>query len=422
MPSHRTQVLASVVTRLALGAYPLVFVLAFGWAYGKQAFDVAAAASNWANYLNVLLLSGFVLVPPAVARLRTPERSSDALQLLRDHIALERGLVLVGAIVAVALWLSIGRTFPSLAEQSGSTLATWYTLFAFLALAQVPMTLWLGVAQAAGHYLAALVWIVAPRAIALIALAAGATQGVSATVMIATSVAIVVTGQWALARAARQALQEIDPAALATRGNARRVLVQNLSAGAIGLVGTLVTIVPVTLVGRLLPEEVGHAHVIVTLSNAVGAVIVAAFFPLSLTLAIRAREPDGLWRHCLRVARLSGLAVFALIAVGWLIYPACAWLSDRCTTNVFAVASLVVLGAGLRLAALGVYHAAVFQGRPHISLLSATVEGVAVVLVTGLLLESWMLFALGAGFVVGGGLRLLVALGCEARALARPSS
>jgi hypothetical protein len=51
-------------TRLALSAYPLVFVLLFGWVYGKDAFDTAAAANNWANYLNVLLLSGFVLVPP----------------------------------------------------------------------------------------------------------------------------------------------------------------------------------------------------------------------------------------------------------------------------------------------------------------------------------------------------------------------
>jgi len=176
--------------------------------------------------------------------------------------------------------------------------------------------------------------------------------------------------------------------------------------------------VPVTLVGHLLPEEVGNAHVIVTLSNAVGAVIVAAFFPLSLTVGERAREPGGLWQHCLRVARGVGVVTLGLIAAGWLAYPACTWLGGACTSGTFAVGSLVVLGAGLRLATLGAYHAAVFQGHPHYSLLSASAEAITVVGVTWWALSSWMLYALGAAFVAGGALRLLIALSIEMRWLA----
>ena len=300
MASHRTQVLASIGTRLALGAYPLVFVLTFGWAYGKNAFDAAAAATNWANYLNVLLLGGFVLVPPAVARLRTVERHGDDAQLVRDHIALERWLLLAGVLVAVVLWMTIGRMFPELAELAGSSLATWFAMLAVLALAQLPMTLWLGVAQAADEYVRAFGWIVLPRAIALVVLIVGAHYEASATWMLFAAVAIVVAGQSMLARAAHRVLAALDSDAVKP-GVAQRVLAQNVSAGAIGLVGTLVTIVPVTIVGRVLPQEVGHAHVVVTLSNAVGAVIVAALFPLSLTLARQVREPNGLWRHWLTV-------------------------------------------------------------------------------------------------------------------------
>jgi len=416
---QRGQVLASVGTRLALGAYPLVFILAFGWAYGKAAFDVAAAASNWANYLNVLLLGGFVLVPPAVARLRSQDRRSEDAQLVRDHIALERWLVVFGVVAAAILWLSVDRAFPLLAQRAGASLAIWFVLFAVLALAQLPMTLWLGAAQAAGQYLQAFACIALPRLIALVVLLLGAGRQADATWMLGATVVVVVAGQSTLAHIGRRALRAIDTGMVGSQGAAGRVLAQNLSAGAIGLVGTLVTIVPVTIIGRLLPEEVGHAHVAVSLSNSIGAVLVAALFPLSLALAERTREPGGIWRHCLRVARLVGMSVAALLAAGWVAFPVCSKLSDQCTTQVATVASLVVVGAGLRLASLGVFHVAVYEGRPHLALLSATVEAIAVVLITWLLVGSWLLLALGIGFLVGGGLRLLIALGIEARALGR---
>jgi hypothetical protein len=159
-------------------------------------------------------------------------------------------------------------------------------------------------------------------------------------VILASAVALVVAGQCVLVRVGSNALEEIAPTILAQRGRAARVMKKNISAGAIALVSMLVTIVPVTIVGRLLPEEVGHAHVIVTLSNAVGAVIVGAFFPLSLTLAERASAAGGLWQHSLRVAR----------GVAW---------SSACTTSLYAVGTLVIFGAGLRLGSLGAYHAAV---------------------------------------------------------------
>jgi hypothetical protein len=197
------------------------------------------------------------------------------------------------------------------------------------------------------------------------------------------------------------------------------VVRQNLSVGAIGLVGTLVTIVPVTLVGRLVPSEVGYAHVIVTLSNAIGAVLVAAFFPASLTLGDAARQRDGLWRHCLRVARGVGLAVGGLIACIWLAFPVCAWISAACTGNLVGAGTLVIAGAGLRLASLGAYHAAVYQGHPHFSLLSASAEAIAVVVLTWWMVDSWMLYALGVAFVVGGALRLTIALAIEARWVAK---
>lgn len=419
MTDRKEHVVASIGTRLATGAYPLVFVLVFGWAYGKQAFDIAAAANNWANYLNVLLLSGFVVVPPAVARLRSAARRADDVQLLRDHIALERGLLIAGCVVAVALCASVERAFPAFGGADSAQLVAWCALFAVLALAQLPLTLWLGIAQAAGRYRSAFVWVVAPRAVALVAVAIGATLGAGPTWMLACAVVVVVAGQAVLAHSARSALAAIDPQVVRQRGQAARVVRQNLSAGALGLVGTLVTIVPVTLVGRLLPSEVGHAHVIVTLSNAIGAVLVAAFFPASLTLGETARQPGGLWKHCLRVARGVGLAVVGLIACIWVAYPLCAWSSAACTGNLFAVGTLVMAGAGLRLASLGAYHAAVYQGHPHYSLPSASAEAIAVVVLTWWMVDSWMLYALGAAFVVGGALRLTIALAIEARWVAK---
>ena len=417
MNDRRLHVLTSIGTRLAIGAYPLVFVLAFGWIYGRQAFAAAAAANNWASYLNILLLAGFVLVPPAVVRLRDSTGGTEDRAFVRNHIALKQRLLLTGTVGALALWAAIGRAFPALGGQAGAALDTWYLLFAVLALAQLPLMLWLGVAQAAGRYRQTFVWVVMPRGAALVVLLIGAAAGAGPTSMLAAAVAIIVAGQLALGRTARRALDEIDERILRDRGYAAGVLAKNLSAGAIGLVGTLVTIVPVTIVGRLLPSEVGQAHVIVALSNAVGAVVVAAFFPLSLTLAEKAHEPNGLWRHCVQVARgVAGITTI-LIVVGWLAYPACSWLTDACTINLFTAASLVAIGAGLRLGALGAYHAAVYQGHPHYSLLSATAEAIAVTGLTWWLLSTWKLYALGAAFVVGGALRLLIALGYETRLL-----
>jgi hypothetical protein len=51
-------------------------------------------------------------------------------------------------------------------------------------------------------------------------------------------------------------------------------------------------------------------------------------------------------------------------------------------------------------------------------LISASIEAVAVVTLTWWLTEGWRLYALGAAFVVGGGLRLAVALSLEMRFLA----
>jgi hypothetical protein len=193
------------------------------------------------------------------------------------------------------------------------------------------------------------------------------------------------------------------------------VLGKNLSAGAVVLVGALVTIAPVSVVGRLLPEEIGHAHAIVTLSNAVGAIIVAAFFPLSGT---RVREAASLWRYSLRIARGALLITLTLIGGAWLVYLACRALGWVWPVDLFTVGSLVVLGAGLRLGSLGAYHAGLYMGHPHFAMLSVTAEAAAVLLLTWWLLGTWMLYALGAAFVVGGMLRLIVAFALELKLLA----
>lgn len=413
----RFDILASIGTRLAIGAFPLAFVLVFGWAYGRQAFDVAAAAANWANYLNVLLLSGFVLVPPAIARLRgTAERNSERL-IVRDHVALMRWLLVAGAVAAVPSWFLIGWAFPQLAVRSGDWLKSWYPLLALLALSQIPLALWLGVAQAAGQYGTALAWVALPRVLALTAMGYSAQAGAGPTLAMALAVGVVLAGQSMLVRSARQALAALDPESLRGTGRAADVLVPNLSAGAIGLVGTLVTIVPVTIVGHVVPDEVGNAHVLVTLSNAMGAVIVAAFFPLSLTLVQRAREPGGLRQHSFRVAAGVALITLLTISAAWLLFPVCAWISRACTGELLMVGSLVVLGAGLRLGSLGAYHAIVYVARPHFALPSAFLEAAAVVLLTVWLVPSFLLLALGVAFVVGGAVRLAFALTVELRLL-----
>lgn len=417
MNDRRLQVVASIGTRLALGAYPLAFIVAFGWAYGKQAFDIAAAAINWANYLNVFLLSGFALVPPAVARLRGDLDGTDADRaLLRDHLALARWLLAAAGVAALALWATIDRAFPGLAGASAQ-LASWFVLFAVAVASQLPLTLWLGVAQATGRYTGAFLSIAGPRALALLAVLGSAHLGASATVGIALAVGIVIAGQAVLGRVARNALREVDRHALEGRGHAGKVLRTNLSAGSIALVGTMVTIVPVTVVGHWRPEDVGLAHVAVTVSNAIGAMIVAAFFPASLTLAQRAHDPNAIQRHSARIARRVALATAAAVALAWLVLPLCVWLVQRCGVDFYALMSFVLLGAGLRLTALGPYHAALAVGRPHLALPSALAE--ALIVVGGMLAFTPLLglHAMGVVFVAGGGVRALVALTLEVRRL-----
>jgi len=394
-------------------------MLAFGWAFGKDAFDTAAAASNWANYLGVLLLSGFVLVPPAVARLGLNSDSADDRAVIRDHIALERVLLALGVLVALVLGLMVDRAFPSIASQAGGLLQLWFSLLAVLALTQIPMTLWLGVAQAAGGYVAALSMVVASRALALAVVAAAPIAGAGPTVALAASVAVVVVAQWLLMRMARATLERIAPGVLHQAGHPRSVLRKNLSAGIVVVVATLVTIVPVSIVGRVLPDEVGHAYAVVTLANAVVALIVAAFFPFSLTLAAQTRQPAALRRYCVKVASAALLITAGLIAIAWLAYPVCSALVPSCHAGLFMVGSLVVLGAGIRVGSLGPYHAGLYMGHPHYALLSVTAEGITVVALTWWLLGDWSLYALGAAFVAGGILRVAVAFMAELRLLAK---
>lgn len=414
---HRAHVAASVAIRLALGAHPLAFIATFGWAYGKHAFDVAAAAINWASYLNLFLLSGFALVPPAVARLCAGVASPNADRaLVRDHLALNRWLIATALVAGVALWASVDNVFPGMAA-AGEPLALWFLLFAVLAISQLSLTLWLGVLQAAERYSAALLSVAVPRALALVSLLASAHVGAGATFAITAAVGIVIAGQVALIRAARRVLRQVDSHALEMRGRAGGVLRANISAGSIALVGTAVTIVPVTIVGRLWPIDVGLAHVAVSVSNAVGALFVAAFFPASLVLAQRVHERGEIRRHSLRIAWRVGAATAAAVALAWTTFPLCTELAGQCSVAVYALISLVLIGAGLRLAALGPYHGALAVGRPHLALPSAVAEALVVFATMSALAPGWGLQALGAAFVAGGALRAAVSLGIEARCM-----
>jgi hypothetical protein len=414
---ERLTVVASIGTRLAIGAYPLTFILVFGWVYGKQALDVAAAANNWASYLNLLLLSGFLLVPPAVARLKRAEARDEDVVLLRDHLALEQVLLLAGLVAALGLAATISRAFPALAEQADMLLIGWYALFAVQALSQIPLMFWLGVTQAAGNFGSAFLLVAVPRGVAVVFLLAGKVFDVAATAMLMASIVTILAGQAALVVVARRHLRALSAAALSERGRARSVLAQNLNAGLVVLVGSMVTLVPVTIVGNRLAESVGHAYAIVTLSNAVGAVVVAMFFPMSLTLADWLERPRGLRSYCVQIAQRVGLVTIGLLGLFWLTYPFCAWFSNACSAGLFAVASLAVAGAGLRLAALGVYHAAAHLGQPRYAMPSVAAEAAAVVAITWLCVDSWKLLALGIAFVAGGVLRLLVAFSVEMRLL-----
>ncbi|MFN3565561.1 MAG: hypothetical protein ACK4V1_06210 [Burkholderiaceae bacterium] len=333
---------------------------------------------------------------------------------MRDHLALARWLLAGAAATALVLWGTVGAAFPGLAAQAGAQLALWFLLIALMALAQLPLTLWLGIAQAAGRYTAAFWWIAAPRALALLSLAAAAYAGAGPTVGIALAVAVTVGGQIVFVRATRKVLHEIDPEVLGTRGRAGRVLRANAGAGSIVLVGTFVTIVPVTMIGHLWPGDVGLAHVAVTVSNAVGAVIVAGFFPASLTLAARVGDSGALRRHCVRVAGGVAAAVAAVLVFVWALFPLCARLA-ACSTSFHVVLSLVLIGAGLRLAALGPYHGALAVGRPHLVLPSAVAEAACVLGVMLALSPRWGLPALGVALVAAGALRAAIALGVEVR-------
>lgn len=412
--------LASMATRLALGVFPVLLVLLLRWTWGKQVFDLAAAAINWSAYLNVLLLSGFALVPPAVARLRAAAGGDAAVladdrHAVRDHVAFGRWLLAFGVLATAVLALTVDRTFAVLAAEHGDTLRWWFLLFAVLALSQIPLSLWLGVAQAAGRYRAALVLTALPRAGALLLLPAAAAAGIGPGPAIALALALVLAGQALLGTAARRALREIDADALAGAVEPQRVLRSNLSAGLVVLVGTLVTILPVTVIGRAAPDQVGAAHVIASLANALGGLVVAAYFPTSLTLSQQLRESNGLTRYCLRIARgvllLSLAALLALAAAGAL----CLGLSDVCHPIVLWTAGLVIAGAGLRLGALGTQHVALYQRRPQLSLMSATMEGLAALATLLLLLPRLGLAALGWALFVGGALRFGLALSLERR-------
>jgi len=416
----RGEALLSSITRLALGAFPVLLVLVVRAGYGSDAFNLAAAATNGAAYLSLLLLSGFALVPPAVARLRAEGVADDTdRRMVRDHVALARWLIAAGLIVTATLWVVIDDIFPELATLDAHALRTWFLIFATLGLSQIGMTLWLGVAQACGRYWLGLLCTALPRGLALVVVVCASLLGVDPGQAIGTAVMLVISGHLLLSRRARQALLMIDQDALKGDASPWHVLPNNLSAGLIGVVGMLVTILPVTLVGRASPSQVGVAQVIVGLANALGGVVVAFYFPLSLTLAQRLREPGGLTNYCLKVARGVGLLVLIALLTVAAIGGSCDGLLAACHPAVLWTTALVLAGAGLRLGSLGTQHIALYQRRPHLNLVSATAEALAALAILLVLLPSLGLPALGWALLAGGALRFGLALGLERRWLAR---
>lgn len=415
----RSHALASIVTRVALGGFPILFVLALRWTWGKETFDLAAAAINWSMYLNVFLLSGFAMVPPAVARLARGEdaggsRASD-LHAVGDHVVLSRWLVGVGVVVAVVLALTVDRTFQELARMHKAELRWWFLMFAAVALAQIPMTLWLGVAQGLGQYGRVLALTALPRVAALVLLPVGFALGISAGPIVAVALLVVLCGQFLIGASARRDLNLLDARILRSKGVVRRVLRSNLNAGLVVLVGTAVTIVPVTLVGRWIPDQVGLALVIIGMANAVAGVLVAAFFPMSLLLEEKLRRPGGVTSYCLRVA--GGVAVLTFVGVfvfmvGGLI---CNGLGGPCPTIAIYTASAVLAGVGLRLGALGTQHIAVYKRRPQLNLMSAGAEAAVALFILVSLLPSAGLIAVGVALLFGGISRLALSLSIERR-------
>jgi len=294
----RSNALTSIATRVAIGVFPILFVLMLRWTWGKQTFDLAAAAINWSMYLNVLLLSGFAMVPrrsPASAEAATRTRpfAQEDLHAVADHIALSRWLLLVGVFAALVLNSTIDGTFGELSRRHGQELNWWFLMFAAFALAQIPMTLWLRRGARPGS-----VWTGACACrLASRGRAADPAVGVRGWLYVWSShrhcVARRPLRQAFIGSGARQVLKRMDRRILDAPSNVARVLPANLSAGLVVLVGAGVTIIPVTLVGRWLPEQVGTAHVIVGLANAMAGVVVAALFPASLMLREHLGRPGG---------------------------------------------------------------------------------------------------------------------------------
>lgn len=418
--SFSTRMAASVLTRLATGAFPLLFLLVFGWAYGRSSFNLASAAFNLSIYLNLLLLGGFVLVPPAVTRLRLNPvgRGGDAdLKFVADHIALCRNLLVIGAAAGAVLVLTSNLVFPAFSSDEAELLRIWCALLSVLALAQLPFTLWLGVAQALDEYLSPLLLVALPRVGALAVPVICASMGLSPTMAMGAAITVVLVGQVLLSRLARTRAEELAPALRRVRGKAGRVLRLNLSAASLGFVGAGVSILPVTLVGRFDPGSVGAANAMIAASNAIGSLVVAAYFPRSLTLPDRLLEQDGVKRYChaiVRELRWMLLPIAVIFAVGWI----CDLVFPNCPAKEIGVLGLVLTGAALRLCALGSQHVALYVQRPHLSLFSATVESLVAVLLMWLLLPTFGLWALGVAILFGGLFRFGLAAAIEVRWLA----
>lgn len=413
----RLTMLLSVATRLGLGAFPIVFLLALRWAHGKDSFDLAAAALNWATYLNILLLGGFAMVPPALARLRAgasvPGGDDDA-RLVRDHVALCRWLTLAAAGAALGMLPLIDSAFPELAQRHGTRLQGWYTLMAVMLLAQIPLTLWLGTAQALGDYREAFAWTVLPRLAAVLAVAVSGLNGAAPDVSVAAAVACLLAGQVGFTLGVRRRLRDRLPTALQPGDrSAGRVLALNLTSGAVGLVGAGVSIVPVTLIGHAAPDATGAAQVIVGLSNAVSGLVAAAYFPMSLTLGIWLRQPGGLTRYCLRIALTVGTAAAALAAAVATSPFVLRWMGFAGPNEAIWTAALVLAGAGLRLGALGTQHLGSYARRPAMNLTSASIESVLVMALCAWLVEELGLIGLGAAILVGGASRTALAMTLE---------
>jgi hypothetical protein len=413
----RLDVAASVLTRLALGGFPLLLLLALRWRYGKQAFDLATAAMNLSMYLTLLMMASFPLLPPAVVRLAgaaargesSSSGASDA-QLIRDHLQLVRVLVCVGAMLAVTMLAAATDIFPALAASHRDDLRIWFGLFAVYALSQVPLALWMGAAQALGGFRQVFFVTAMPRAVALASVPVLDWLGATAGVTIAIALAMVIGSQIAVGVFARRELKQ-RAGLLHGGGSARRVLLPNLSAFLLGLLSAGATILPITLMGRYSPENVGVSNIIVGISNALAGLAAAAYFPRSLALGPTLERHGGLAAYCWDIARRVGVLTLPVVLGLTVLGFAC----DVCKPMLVWTTALVFAGAGLRLSALGTQHAAVYLQRPHLNLISAALEPLVIVATLLALLPALGLLAVGFGFLAGGSVRAATALGLERR-------